>query len=189
MKKLIALAGLMLALGASAQVKVVSVNTEKVYTEHYKTQEFRKDLQTQQTGVQERIQEMQKEGQALVDTLRSQVEQAQNTALTEAARKQAEEDAKRTNQQVEQKREALQRFVNQSQQMFNERITNHRLTLMDEIKLAVGEVARRRNASLAVDATGRLNTGAQPLLWAASMEEVTDEVIAEVNKGRPKTTP
>lgn len=182
-------AGLLSATAAFAQVRVASVDMERVYREHFKTQEFQRQLTNGQTEVQAKVQSLQEEGRALLTQLQALIEQINNTALAEAAREQARTDARRVNEQVEQKREELARFVQQSNQLVQERAVNHRMTLMDEIKAAVEEVARARNAEIAIDTSGRASNGSSSLLWAARSEDITNAVIERVNRDRPANVP
>lgn len=182
MKKLLVLAAAAaLTISAYAQ-KVAVVEMDKVYQSHWKTEDFINKLQGARADLETKVRSLQEEGQGLVKTFNEQRERAQNPGFDKAT---AEKEAGETAQKIQEKQQEIQLLIQRTQAAANDRQNQHRITIMDEIRRTVADLAKKKGCTLAFDSTGRNMSGSPSLLWAADEVNLTEEVIKEVNKDRP----
>jgi outer membrane protein len=182
MKKLLIFAAAAALSVATYAQRVAVVDMDRVYQNHWKTEDFINKLQGARQDLEDKVNSLRAEGQSLVDTFNKQRERLNNPAFDRAT---AEREAQETAQKIQEKQQEIQILVQRTQAAANERQNQHRITIMDEIRRTVGTIARQRGATLAVDSSGRSVNGAITVLFAADEVNITDEVIREVNKDRP----
>jgi outer membrane protein len=173
------------ALLAQPAVKLVVVEMAKVYDNHYKTEEANAKFRDAESKAQEQVEELKKQGQILVDEYKELVEQSKNTLLTAEARAKAEADSQKKLEDIQRKQGDVQQFVQQTQRSLQQRIKTHRDILLEEISKVVTDIARRNGATLVLDKSGPTLFGIPSVLYADPAYDITDAVLAEVNKDRP----
>ncbi len=192
MKKLIrtlavlaALAAGSTALLAQPAVKLVVVDMAKVYDNHYKTEEANAKFRDAEQKAQEQVEELNKQGQILVDEYKELIDQSKNTLLTSEARAKAEGDAQKKLEDIQRKQGEVQQFRANTQRSLQQRIKTHRDLLLEEITKVVNDIAKRQGATLALDRSGPTLFGIPGVLYADPSYDITEAVLAEVNKDRP----
>jgi outer membrane protein len=177
------------ALLAQPAVKLIVVDIGKVFDSHYKSEEANAKFKDAEQKAREQAEELRKQGAALVDEYKELAEQAKNTLLNADARTKAEQAAQKKMEEIQRKQSDLQGFVQNTQNSLNQRIANHRELLLDEITKTVNEMAKRKGATLVIDKSGPSAYRIPIVLYADPAYDITDEVIAEVNKDRPPAPP
>lgn len=177
------------ALHAQPAVKLVVVDMAKVYDNHYKTEEANAKFRDAEQKAQEQVEELNKQGQTLVDEYKELIDQSKNTLLTAEARTKAETDAQKKLEDIQRKQAEVQNFRNNTQRSLQQRIKTHRDLLLEEITKVVNEIARRQGATLVLDRSGPTLFGIPGVLYADPAFDITDVVLAEVNKDRPAPAP
>ncbi len=176
------------ALLAQPAVKLVVVDMAKIYDSHYKTEEANAKFRDAEQKAQEQVEELNKQGQTLVDEYKDLMEQSKNTVLTAEARSKAEADAQKKLQEIQNKQTEVQNFRNNTSRSLQQRIKTHRDLLLEEITKVVNDLAKQRGATLVIDKSGPTLFGIPSVLYADAAYDITDEVIKEVNKDRPPPT-
>ena len=88
---------------AQPAVKLVVVDMAKAYDSYYKSEEGNAKLRDAEQKAQEQVEELNKQGQALVDEYKELMEQSKNTVLTAEARAKAEGEAQKKLQDIQRK--------------------------------------------------------------------------------------
>jgi outer membrane protein len=187
-RTLIALAALAAgstALLAQPAVKLVVVDMAKVYDNHYKTKEANAKFLDAEQKAQEQVEEYNKQGQMLVDEYKELIEQSKNTLLTTEARGKAEADAQKKLEDIQRKQAEVQQFRQTTQRSLQQRIKTHRDLLLEEISKVVSDLAKRSGATLVLDRSGPTLFGIPSVIHADPAYDITEAVLAEVNKDRP----
>lgn len=180
------------ALLAQPAVKLVVVDMAKVYDNHYKTEEANAKFRDAEQKAQEQVEELNKQGQTLVDEYKELIDQSKNTLLTAEARSKAEADAQKKLEDIQRKQGEVQNFRTNTQRSLQQRIKTHRDLLLEEITKVVNDIAKRQGATLVLDRSGPTLFGIPGVLYADASYDLTEAVLAEVNKDRPApsaTTP
>jgi len=177
------------ALLAQPAVKLVVVDMAKVYDSHYKTEEANAKFRDAEQKAQEQVEELNKQGQTLVDEYKELMEQSKNTVLTPEARSKAETDAQKKLEDIQRKQGEVQNFRTNTQRSLQQRIKTHRDLLLEEITKVVNDLAKRQGATLVVDRSGPTLFGIPSVLYSDPAYDITDAVVTEVNKDRPAPAP
>lgn len=173
------------ALLAQPAVKLVVVDMAKVYDNHYKTKEANAKFLDAEQKAQEQVEELNKQGQILVDEYKELMEQAKNTLLTTEARGKAEADSQKKLEDIQRKQAEVQQFRQTTQRSLQQRIKTHRDLLLEEISKVVTDIAKRGGATLVLDRSGPTLFGIPSVIHADPAYDITDAVLAEVNKDSP----
>jgi outer membrane protein len=177
------------ALLAQPAVKLVVVDMAKVYDNHYKTEEANAKFRDAEQKAQEQVEELNKQGQSLVDEYKELVDQSKNTLLTAEARSKAEADSQKKMEDIQRKQGEVQNFRQNTQRSLQQRIKLHRDLLLEEIGKVVTDLAKRNGATLVLDKSGPTLFGIPSVLYSDAAYDITDAVLAEVNKDRPAPAP
>ncbi len=183
-----ALAASSTALLAQPAVKLITVDIGKVFDGHYKSEEANAKFRDAEQKAREQAEELRKQGQTMVDEYKELAEQAKNTLLNADARTKAEQAAQKKLEEIQRKQADLQGFLQNTQSSLSQRIATHRDLLLEEITKTVNEIARRKGATLVLDKSGPSAFRIPVVLYADPAYDITDEVLAEVNKDRPAAT-
>jgi outer membrane protein len=173
------------ALLAQPALKLVVVDMAKIYDSHYKTEEANAKFRDAEQKAQEQVEELNKQGQALVDEYKELMEQSKNAVLTPDARAKAEGEAQKKMQDIQRKQGEVQTFTTNTQRSLQQRVKIQRDLLLEEINKVVTDLAKRKGATLVIDKSGPTLFGIPSLLYCDPAYEITDEVIKEVNKDKP----
>jgi outer membrane protein len=170
---------------AQPAFKLVVVDMAKVYDSHYKTEEANLKFRDAEQKATEQVEELNKQGQSMVDEYKELTEQSNNTVLTAEARGKAGAEAQKKMEDIQRKQGEVQNFRTNTQRSLQQRIKTHRDLLLEEITKIVNNLAKLRGATLVVDKSGPTLFGIPSVLYADPSYDMTEEVVLEVNKDRP----
>lgn len=166
-------------------LKIVTVDMAKIYDSHYTTQEKMAQLGESERKAQENLEAMNKERAKLAEDYKKSLEQSQNTLLTAEARASAQEEAQKKLQEIQGKQNEMQQFYQNTRVVLQQQRTNFQGLMLEEISKKVVEVAKRRDATLVIDRSGPSLLGVAPVIYADPAYDITEEVMAEINKDKP----
>ncbi|MCF3651784.1 OmpH family outer membrane protein [Synoicihabitans lomoniglobus] len=175
--------------GFAQAPKIAIVDMARLFDSHYKTAEKNVVFQSEQERVKAEINRLNGEGLALQEEAQSIAEQLNNPVLSEDAKVKIQEDARAKVAQLQQKQGEMNALVQNSSESLKKRVMNFRSLLMDEIGKVAVEVAKRQGATLLMDKSGPSLLGMPAVLYYEPSLEITDAVLAEINKTRPAGTP
>jgi len=173
------------ALQAQPALKLIVVDMAKVFDSHYKSEEANAKFRDAEQKAREQAEELNKQGQALVEEYKELAEQAKNALLTPEARTKAEGDAQKKLDEIRRKQEEVQGFRVSTERSLQQRIKTHRDLLLEEISKTVADMAKKQGATLVLDKSGPTLFGIPAIIFADPAFDITEQVIAEVNKDRP----
>lgn len=168
--------------------KVVIVDMASLFDRHYLTAEKNVDFQTEQDKVKEEINRLNGEGLSLQEQAQSIAEQLNNPVLSEDAKAKITQEARAKVEELRRKQEEMNNLMVSSSESLKKRIMNFRSLLMEEISKVAVEVAKRKGATLVLDKSGPSLLGVPAVLYYDTSYEITEEVLAEINKSKPAGT-
>lgn len=179
------------ALAAQAQpaIKLLVVDMAKLYDTHYRTEEQNAKLRSEEQKAQEMVEQMNKEGNALVADYTSLAEQANNPALTADAKAKSQADAQKKYEEIQRKKNDIGTFAQNTQRTLQQRLMNYRTVMLEEITKSATEIAKRKGATLLIDKSGPTGIGISNVVYSDPAYDITDEVSKELNKDRPAGSP
>ena len=181
----IALGVAALSVAAQPALKIVTVDMGKLLDGHYKAEEQMAKLREREQKAQEELERQVKELNQVVEQYKASVEQSKNTLLTNEARSKADGDAQKFGEDIQRRQGEAQNFRAKSQQLLQQTLQQFRNLLIDEISKKVLDIAKAKGATLVVDKFGPSGLGVSPVLYSDAAYDVTDEVMAAINKDRP----
>lgn len=190
-RSLLVLAALATGTAALAQpaLKLVTVDIAKTYDSYWKAAEGNAKFQDAQQKAQEQAQEYQKQGQLLVEEYKELAEQAKSTLLTPDAKAKAEQAAAKKLEDIQRKDGEMRNFLSATERSLQQQQLTRRELLLEEITKVVNDTAKRKGATLVIDKSGPSVYRIPVVLYADAGYDITDEVIAEINKDKPATVP
>jgi outer membrane protein len=179
------------ALAAQAQTapKILVVDLAKIFDTHYKTVEQQAKLQADEAKAQDQLAEITKEGNALVAEYKDLDDQTKNPTASADAKAKAQADMQKKADEINEKRQEQQTFVQTTQRTLQQRFQTFKTLMIEEISKTAVEIAKSHGATFLLDKSGPTLVGVSNVLYYESDLDITDEVIAAINKDRPAVTP
>jgi len=160
--------------------KILIVDLSTVFQGHYKTAEQQVIMQAQAQKAEQDLGALNKEIDALVTQYKDIVEQAKNPAISADARTKAEADAQKKGEEIRAKQQDAQNFVNSTRRSLQDKSQNFQNVLLDEITKVASDIAKKKGATLLLNKPAAV--------YADASYDISDEVLAEVNKGKPASS-
>jgi len=174
---------------AQTAPKILVVDLAKLFDNHWKTQEQQAKLKADGAKAQDQIAALQKDGNALVDQFKELDEQSKNPTATAEAKAKAQTDAQKLYDQIQQKRSELNSFAQNTQSTLRQRFETFKTLMIEEISKTAVDIAKKKGATFLLDKSGPTLVGVSNILYFDPSLDITDEVMAELNKDRPAVTP
>jgi outer membrane protein len=183
-----ALAGAAFTVQAQPTPKILVLDLEKVFNEHYKTKEQNVKLQGDQQKAQEQLDVITKEGNTLVEQFKELDEQAKNPTATAEAKAKSQAAAQKKYEEIRQKQNERDTFVQNTRTTLQQRFQTFKTLMIEEITKVAVDVAKRRGATILLDKSGPSMIGVSNVLYFDPSLDITEEVLADINKDRPASS-
>jgi outer membrane protein len=172
------------ALGLSAEpvLKIATVDIGKLLEGYYKSEQEVTKLKANGQKAQEELERMVKEGNQLGEQYKETLDQAKNTLLTAEARSKADTDSAKMLDELQRRQSEINTYKGNSERALQQQWANVRGVLIEEIGKKATEVAKAKGVTLVVD----LHSG---IVYSDAAFDITDEVMALINKDRPAAPP
>ena len=191
-QSIIAVAALLfstLAAHAQPTPKILTVDLDKLFDGHYKTPEQQDKLQADQVKAKDQLDQITKEGNALVEQYKELDDQSKNPAATAEVKAKAQADAQKKLDEIRQKQSEGQSFVQSTRNSMEQRSQTFKTLLLGEITKVAANIAKKKGATFLIDKSGPTMFGVSSILYSDPSLDITDEVMAEINKSRPAVAP
>jgi outer membrane protein len=172
---------------AQAPLKVMVVDMVKLLDEHPNTAEQNAKLTAEQEAATADLEKMQKDVNAMAEKYKAQDEESKNPTLNDQARAKAAAADKDTYAQIQAKNSEGMNYRDQFTAAMQKRIQNYRDLMFEEIGKLAGDIAKKKGATLLLDKSGVSALGVLVVVFADPAYDITDDVLAEINRNRPAT--
>lgn len=172
---------------AQAPVKIVTVDMVKLLDEHPNTAEQNAKLTAEQEAATADLDKLQKEVNQLVEDYKKLDEQSKNPTLNETIRAKAASDAKDAYAKIQTKNSEGVNYRDQFTAAMQKRIQNYRDLMFEELGKLASDIAKKKGATLLIDKSGVSALGVLVVVYSDPSYDITDEVLAEINRNRPVT--
>ena len=174
---------------AWAQSRIATVDLRKLFDGYWKTKqadaalkERAADLDKEYKGLREDYQKSKEEYQKLLAGANDQAVAAEERDK----RKQAAE-AKLKN--IKESEEAVVQFERQARTTLDEQKRRMRDNIVNEIRTVVNAKAKSAGFALVVDTTAESNNGTPVVMFTSGENNMTEDVLSQLNAGAPAETP
>jgi outer membrane protein len=169
--------------------KILVVDVAKIFDGHYKTQEQQAKLQADEAKAQDQMSQITKERNALIEQFKELDEQTKNPAATAEAKAKAQGEAQKKYEEIQQKTTEQNSFYQNTSNTLRQRFQTFKTLMVEEITKIAVEIAKKKGATFLLDKSGPTLIGVSNILYYEPSLDITDEVMAEINKDRPAVTP
>lgn len=174
---------------ASAEYSIITLDVSRLYEGYYKTKEATDKLQGRYDTAQAQLDEMMASGDVEVKAYQTMLEQAQNPALSDSARKDAEDDANLQMEKIRSLQQDVQTFQKSTQNQLAQQQATQRQFMLEEIKTVILEIAQDRKADLVFDISTGINVGLPSVIYANPAWDSTEDVLEMLNADAPPPPP
>ncbi len=177
---------LVLASQTSAQIKAATVDVNKLIVEYHVAKKEISALQAERDAyVKERV-ERQKSLKEVEDKLRAIFAKLRNKAMPKAERVNLDEQREELVSQHNALTKDLQESDRGQADQTKEKLAETSKRLLREIQQVIHQYAKDNGYQWIIDTSGTSNTQISPLVYARNAKDVTEELLAILNKDAPK---
>ena len=163
--------------GAAAELKIATVDLDKVFTAHPKTQAAEAELKKSEEGVQEEMDQIVAEGRGLQEAVAKLREAAKNPLLTEEARLQKRDEAEEKLTELQEFELRARRTQETKVKQMREKVLKSRQAIVDELMAAVNHFAEAGGYDLVLDKSGMTMNAVPMVAFSNPALDVTDKLI------------
>ena len=166
----------------AAELKVATVDLDKVFTAHPKTQAAEAELKKAEEVIQEDMDKMVAEGRVLEEEVAKLREAAKNPLLTEDARLKKRNEAEEKLTELQEFQLRVRRTQETKLKQLREQLTKSRQGIVDELLAAVAEFGQAEGYDLVLDRSGMTMNMIPLTVYSAPGLDVTDKLIERLKK-------
>ena len=179
--------GLLMVFGAAAagaaELKIATVDLDKVFTAHPKTQAAEAELKKAEDVIQDEMEKMLAEGRAMEETVSKLIDASRNPMLNEEARLRKRDEAEDKKTQLQEFQVRVRRTQETKLKQMREQLMKTRQGIVDELTAAVADFAKAEGYDLVLDRSGMTMNAVPMLVYANPELDVTDKLIERLKAG------
>ncbi len=184
---MMATVGLVAAVVSAGEIKIAVVDGSRVLKSYYKTELADTHIQQQLEDFSAERDKLLADHRKLKQEFESLRAEAQNKALTDAARDRKSEQAEdKLTEVIEYENTIREKAASRKKQIEGEGRKIHS-ELAKAVKSAVQACASKGGYGLVLESGGLLANGLEPVLYASPAMDITDQVIQLLNAGKPES--
>jgi outer membrane protein len=169
-----------MAVSASAQTKVATVDMKKLFSGYYKTKLAQSSLETRKIELRKEIKDMSDGMEKAQADYKQLLDQANDQTLSAVERDKRKQSATDKAKEVATSRGAIEQFQRQAETQLADQSQRMSANLVTEIQKAVADKAKAGGYSLV------LNSGATEVVaFSNGDNDITAAVLAQLNAGAP----
>ena len=165
----------------SQQIKIVSVDMSKVFSEYYKTKKAEVELKDRATAYDKEIREHAAELKKMEEDGKKLQEDANNPALAEDKRREKQKAMESKLTEYRLLTQQLQDMAVSRKRELGEQQNRVRGTIVDEIVKVIQEKAKREGYTMVIDKSGLTLSGVSPFVYVVDSLDITEEIVKTLN--------
>jgi outer membrane protein len=169
--------------GGAAELNVATVDLDKVFTAHPKTQAAEAELKQAEGVIQQDLEKMVAEGRVLEEEVAKLREAAKSPVLTDEARRKKSDEAEEKLTELQEFQLRLRRTQETKLKQMREQLAKTRQGIVDELMEQVAAFARTEGYDFVIDRSGMTMNMVPLTVYANPDLDVTDRLI-EYLKGK-----
>ena len=177
------LAAFVASAAGAAELRVATVDLDKVFTAHPKTQAAEAELKKAEEAIQGEMEKMMAEGRALEETAAKLIDAARNPMLNEEARLKKRDEAEDKKTELQEFQVRVRRTQETKLKQMREQLMKTRQGIVDELTVAVADFAKAEGYDLVLDRSGMTMNAVPMLVYSNPELDVTDTLIERLKAG------
>lgn len=174
---------------AQTEPKIATVDLEKIWDQHYEKVAEDAKIKVATSQADDNIKKLLKDRSDLYDQYKALDEQVNNPVTTADAKAKAQSDEKAKGEEIQKKQNEIQNYAQSASGELRKTYGTFRANLMDDITKLALKIAKTHGATLVLNTSGHFGESTTAVLFADPSYDITDEVIAEINKNKPAGAP
>ncbi len=175
---------------SAAELRIAVVNLEEVARKYYKTTIAEGFISLQEREFQQHVARLNEELAKLDEEYKVLRDASQNVALDAIERESKRQEAEKKSRELMFKRSDIENYGNDRVRQLRELITTRRAEIFKDISEEVRRVATLEGYTLVLDSSGRGSAEELPmLLYFNASLDITERIIAELNRGNQLSAP
>ena len=172
----------------AAELRIAVVNLDRIFNSYYKSRIAEDFLNQQAEAARTYMSQMNSQLESLRSEARRLGTNALNPALTDQARKKAADDAEAAVAKVKAKETEISLYANERRREFLRLQQEKRNEIVKDIQKEIKRRAAAGNYAFVLDVSGKSTTGLPTVLIYPGKNDISDEVIRELNRSAAKPT-
>src|SRR5512138_303689 len=186
---LITCAGLLAGSALAADLKIGTIDLQKVFTKYYKTELANAAIQDEVAGLQKDNKALIEEHTRAVDDYKKALDEANNQAVSADEREKRKKEAEGKLIKINDLRQTIDQFERTAKGNIEEKLRQSREKILKEIKEVIANKCKGAGMSMVFDSStselGRLPV----VLYTNGTNDLTDEILAQLNANAPPDLP
>lgn len=174
-------AGSLCAQGA----RIACVDMEVLFEKYYKTPKASELLDRQKELYKEYAAKQLEDLKQLDTEYKTLVDAATNVALSDAARKEKEQEAQKVGAMINEKRQEIRGYQKDKQRELQQKYEAQRDDLVAEIRVILNKVAEEGGYDLILDISGKTLNQLASVVYHKPEMDITATVLERLNAGQP----
>jgi outer membrane protein len=183
---LLCLGLLALAPTSHAQVKVGTVDMNKIFSAYYKTKDAESRINEARNEAKGELDERMDGYKKLIDDINKLNDDIRNPALSADAKAAKTKDRDDKIQQAKDQEREITDFRTTREKQLQEQAVRMRNGIVDEITKLVLDKVKAENYDIVMDRSGLSLNGVPILIFAKDGLDFSDEIVTQLNKNKPK---
>lgn len=179
-------AALLLAPSLQAEIKVGTVDMNKVFSSYYKTKDAESKINEARTTAKNDLDERMKTYQSQLESINKLQQEMQKAELSQDMK---EEKAKERDEKIAEAK-SLERELNEfratREKQLQEQAVRMRNNIVEEITAVVKDIVAAKGYDLVLDASGSSLNGVPMILFSKAEMDFSDEVVSTLNAKKPQ---
>ncbi len=176
----------MVASPARAEIRIGTIDMQKIFNAYYKTREAEDKLQEAQKSAKDELDLRMDSYKKNLDTINKLNEEINKPDLSAAGKDQKAQERDSKIAETKGLEKEINDFRTTREKQLQEQMARMRQGIVEEIMKVVNEQVRSQNFDLVFDRSGQsLNSGVPVLVYSRDNIDFSDSVISRLNASRP----
>ncbi len=169
----------------SAQ-KIGTIDMDKTFLKYYKTIAAEKKLKSQVKNLEDRAAQMERKHKELISEYQQLLKDGESVLLSEEVRKKKREEAETKQAEIQSLERTMRNFNKDARGMLADQHNGSRGDILKEIQGVIDLIAKNKSLDLVLDTSGKTSNLISGVVYNKGTNDITNEVIAILNKGHEK---
>ncbi|MGB1053243.1 MAG: OmpH family outer membrane protein [Limisphaerales bacterium] len=170
---------------ASAQVKVATLDLQKVFDGYWKTKQISDNLQGQGKEYEEQREKLVQQFQKLNEEFRVLREAIEDPAASELGKEKRTKEADAKLAEIRELEQSINDYDNTTRTQITETQNRMKKNIVREIRETVAGIARKENYNMVLDIAALARTDTPIVLYHDGSADITEKVLTQMNAGAP----
>ncbi len=171
-----------------AQIKVATVDMNKVFSGYYKTKDAENKINDAREVAKKDLDERMESHKQMLDEINQLNKDIDNPALSATTKSERSKKREDKIAQVRSLEQEIQEFKNSREKQLQEQAVRMRNQIVEEIMKVVTDRVKDEHYDMVLDKSGQSLNGVLFVLFSQDKMDFSDEVITTLNKSRPAAT-